>query len=108
MMNVDHLLKQTCTISTAGAQDRFGKNAHSAPVSYACRFQKTNRIMQMPNGEKTPVDGIVWLASADAVLINDKLTFGTESFRIMMISPIVDGVGVTRHYELAVTKWSTG
>lgn len=108
MMNVDHLLKQSCTIATAGAQDRFGKNAHDAAVTYACRFQKTNRIMQMPNGEKAPIDGMVWLASADNVAINDKLTFGTDTYRIMMISPIVDGAGVTRHYELACSDWSTG
>lgn len=107
-MNVDHLLKQTCTIATAGEQDRFGKNAHGTGTDYACRFQSTSRIMQQPNGEKTPIVGIVWLAAADGVSINDKLTFGSQDFRIMMISPIVDGSGTTRHFELSVTKWSTG
>jgi hypothetical protein len=106
-MNVDHLLKQTCTISTAGAQDRFGKNAHSAPVTYACRFQKTNRIMQLPNGEQAPVDGLVWLAKADTVVIDDKLTFGGIDYRVMEISPMIDRTGATRHFELMVRKWST-
>lgn len=107
-MNVDHLLKQVCTIYTAGAQDRFGKNAHSDGVDYACRFQQTSRIIRKPNGEKAPIDGIVWLVADAIAAINDKMNFAGEDYRIMMISPIVDGNGTTRHLELMVAKWSTG
>lgn len=106
-MNVDHLLRQTCTIFVAGAQNRFGKNEYDTGTDYACRFQKTNRIIQKPNGEKGPVDGVVWLAAADGVHINDKLTFGGQDYRVLMISPMVDGMGTTRHYELMVSDWST-
>lgn len=107
-MNVDHLLKQTCTVYTAGAQDRFGKNAHGAGVDYACRFQQTSRIIQKPNGEKAPIDGIVWLSASAQVVRNDKMTFAGQDYRIMKVSPMVDGAGVTRHYELMVQDWSTG
>jgi hypothetical protein len=108
MMNVDHLLRQTCTIYTAGAQDRFGKNTHAAGADFACRFQQTNRIIQKPNGEKAPIDGIVWLVASAAAAINDKLTFAGQDYRIMKISPMVDGSGTTRHLELMVQDWSTG
>lgn len=107
-MNVDHLLKQTCTIYTAGAQDRFGKNAHGSGVAAGCRFQKTSRIIQKPNGEKAPIDGIIWLARTTIIAINDKITFGSQDYRVMTISPIVDGRGVTRHFELMLSNWSTG
>lgn len=106
-MNVDHLLRQSCDIYTAGAQDRFGKNAYGSAITYPCRFQSTSRIIQLPNGEKTPIDGVVWLSSIDSVAINDKMVFAGSDFRIMMISPMIDGMGVTRHYELLVQKWST-
>lgn len=106
-MNVDHLLQQTCTIYTAGSQDRFGKNSYGTGADVACRFQSTNRIMQMPNGEKAPVDGLLWLSAADGIVIGDKIDFNNTSYRVMMISPIVDGSGATRHYELSMSKWST-
>lgn len=108
MMNVDHLLRQTCTIYAAGAQDRYGKNEHAAGVDYACRFQQTSRIIQRAKGEKAPIDGIVWLSATALASINDKLTFGSQDYRIMKISPQVDGMGTTRHLELLVQDWSTG
>lgn len=107
-MNVDHLLRQTCTIFVAGDQNRFGKNAYDGGTDFACRFQQTNRIIQKANGEKAPVDGVVWMASADNVHINDKLVFSDAVYRVLKISPIVDGRGITRHYELMVNDWSTG
>lgn len=105
-MNVDHLLQQTCTISVAGAQDRFGKKGFSDGVDYACRFQQTSRIMRKPNGEKAPIVGIIWLASTALVNIDDKLEFLGDPYRVMMISPMIDGTGATRHLELMVSNWS--
>lgn len=106
-MNVDHLLKQSCTVSTLGAQDKFVKTAYGSAMTYACRFQSTSRTIVTAVSEKTPIDGVVWLSATAVAGLNDKLTFAGNDYRIMMISPIVDGAGATRHLELMVQKWNT-
>lgn len=108
MINVDHLLNQTCTVYPAGDQDRYGKNAHGAGVDYRCRFQSTSRILKMPNGEKTPIDAVFTLAASAVVSINDKVFFNGQTYRVMMFDPAIDGNGTTRHYKMSVTKWNTG
>lgn len=107
-MNVDHLLGQTCTVFPDGIQDRFAKPIYSTGVDYACRFQSTSRIIQLPNGEKTPIDGILTLAASAIVSINNKITFNGINYRVMAISPAIDGSGVTRHFRLMISKWNTG
>lgn len=106
-MNVNHLLKQTCTVSTAGAQDRFGKSTYGSPTTYACRFQKTKRTITTPQQEREPIDGLVWLKADATAAVHDKLIFGGADFRIMRVEPMVDGKGITRHLELLVQDWST-
>lgn len=66
-MKPDHLFNQTCSVATAGAENRFGKNAFGAAQTFACRFQQTNRIMQTPSGEKTPIDGVVSMSASATV-----------------------------------------
>lgn len=105
-MTPDHLLNQTCTISTAGAPDRFNKASFSAEVTWACRFQRTNRIMQTATAEKTPIDGVVTMSAKAVVAINDKLIFDGASYRVMMIAPGIDGQGQTRQLKLSVQKWN--
>lgn len=105
-MNVDHLLKQSCSIATAGAQDKFGKKTMGAATTYACRFQKTTRVIAGVQREKEPIDGIVWLAKTAVVAIGDKLTFGTDTYRVMRIEPMIDRIGATRHLEVMVQDWN--
>lgn len=104
-MNVDHLLKQSCTVSTAGAQDKFGKVAEGAATTYPCRFQKTTRVIATPEREKTPIDGVVWLSASAVVGVGDKLIFGSQSYRVMLVQPMIDGKGATRHNEVMVQDW---
>jgi hypothetical protein len=106
-MNVDHLLNQTCTIYSSANQNRFGKNAYGAGVENNCRFQRTNRIIQTPDGEKISIDAILTLSATAVAANNDKVVFNNETFRIMMVAPAVDGEGITRHYKLMVQNWST-
>lgn len=106
-MNVDHLLKQSCTVSTAGVVDKFNKLTYAAPTTYKCRFQKTTRVIATPQNEKTPIDGLVWLVRSAVVAINDKLIFGGVNYKVMRIEPIVDRNGTTRHLELMVQIWNT-
>jgi hypothetical protein len=106
-MNVDHLLRQTCVVYTAGAQDRFGKNEYGTGVSYACRFQSTSRIIKDQKGEKTPIVAVFTLAASAVVSINDKVVFNGESYRVMMFDPAIDGRGITRHYKMSVSRWNS-
>lgn len=105
-MNLDHLLKQECTISTAGAQDKFGKKTQGEGVSYACRFQKVNKVIATVQREKEPINGLVWLTSTAVVSVGDKLIFGEQDYRVMTVEPMIDGAGATRHIEVMVQEWN--
>lgn len=105
-MNVDHLLKQSCTLAAPEAADRTGKSAYPAGTATKCRFQKTSRIIQVNNTEKAPIDGVVWVSRNTAVDTSYKLTFAGIDYRVMMVSPMVDGKGATRHLEVLVQRWS--
>lgn len=101
------LLNQSCSVSTVGAVDKFGKHTYAAAATYACRFQRTTRVIATKQNEVEPIDGIVFLDSDAVVAIDDKLTFNSIDYRVMRIEPMIDGRGNTRHYELLVQKWNT-
>jgi len=105
-MNLDHLLKQLCTISTAGAQDKFGKKTQGTAVEYDCRFQKTSRVIATTQREREPINGVVWLSATAVVARDDKLTFDSVDYRVMTIEPMIDRNGATRHIELMVQEWN--
>ncbi len=105
-MNLDHLLKQTCTISAQGAQDGHGKRSYGTGVEVACRFQKTSTTLTTSTDDRTPIDGLVWVAAGTTVNRDDKLVFAGDTYRVMRAEPMVDGAGVTRHTEIMVQEWS--
>ncbi len=105
-MNVDHLLKQTCTLSTAGVQDKFGKKSEGAGVAVACRFQKTSRVISTVQKDLEAIDGLIWLSAGTSVSNGDKIVFETKSYKVMKVEPIVDRNGTTRHLEVMVQEWN--
>lgn len=105
-MSIDHLLKQSCTISAKGGQNKVGQTSFGAAVTYSCRFQKTNRTIVTSQSEKEPIDGIVFLPSSASFNLEDKLVFAGTSYRVMRIEPMVDGAGATRHFEAMVQRWN--
>lgn len=105
-MNVDHLLKQSCSINNIAYKDKFGGTSLQGAVDTLCRFQQTTKVISTPQRERDPIDGLVWLPAGTVVGIGDKLTFDSKGYRVMRIEPIVDGRGVTRHLELMVQNWN--
>lgn len=106
-MNVDHLLKQNCTISVAGRLNKFGKVAEGTGVATKCRFQKSHLVVASVQKEKNSIDGIVWVTKDTVIDVDDKIVFEGANYRVFKVEPIVDRNGTTRHLEVMVQNWNT-
>lgn len=103
-MSFNALLNQTGTISNKSTVDRHGKYSQGSGTSVAMRFEKTKKVIVTPQNDKEPIDGIVFVGPSVSVDTGDKLVFDGITYKVMQVSPIILGNGITHHKELMVQE----
>ena len=108
-MSINGLLNQSVTVElNTSAVGKHGESSFSTGVEYQARFQKTTKSIVNKEGDRIPINGIVFLP-ADAVITNgSRLTYGSDIYRVMSNEPVPGANGVTHHVELLVQSWSFG
>jgi hypothetical protein len=81
-----HLLRDTITIYSTPAIDEYGKNQFSAGVVIKCRFVEKTKVILGPTGENITAEAEVWLAPDTDVVLDDKLLYGTQGYRVVQIA----------------------
>ena len=105
-MSFAGLLNQTISIKPPNAAvDAYGRPSFAAAVTTLCRFEKMNKTKLLPNGQSIIIDARVFIPGDVAAQINSHIQFGSDFYKVISVSVMVDGRGITRHKELELQSW---
>lgn len=104
-MSVNGLLNQTITIASKTGYNEYGREVVGSSNTVHARFQKTNKQRLLPNGSLITILAICYVPAGTVVVIDDKITFDSENYKVYGIYTPVDGAGTTNHLKLELTKW---
>lgn len=105
-MSLASMLNQSIVIkASTGAPDAFGRPGFGAGVTTNCRFEKMNKIKLLPNGNSITIDARIFVPAGASVAVDDHVEFGTDIYKVITVSVLVDGRGATRHKELELQSW---
>ena len=104
-MSFTGLLQQTATVQNKSALDRYGRQIFGSSSTINCRFEKSNKTILLSNGETATIDGIIFVNNDTTVNTDDKITFGSDTYKVVNKNTVVLGNGRTHHIELEVVKW---
>lgn len=108
-MAIGNFFKTSSTIENpSSVVGKHGASGFGSATTVFCRFEKTSRTMVKPDGEKTPIDGVVFYPASTTVLIGGRLTIAAVAYRVLAIEDVQGRGGSTHHFELMVQQWSFG
>lgn len=99
------LLHQSITIKPASTLDEYGRPTFGAGVTLNCRFEKMNKVKLLPNGQSIVINARVFVPGDTTVSVDDHIEFGSDIYKVINVSVLVDGAGTTRHKELDLQSW---
>lgn len=104
-MSIKSLLNQSVTIYNRSGYGADGEFTYSTGTSVDSRFEaKTKRVL-LPNGDILAIDAFVIVGPDVTVNTNDKITYGSDDYRVVDIFAVPDDTGDTHHKELGLAKW---
>jgi hypothetical protein len=104
-MSLTDLFNQTITIASKTGYNEYGRETTSGATAIQSRFQKTNKQRLLPNGSMITIVATVYVPSDTVVVVDDKVTYGGNTYKVYGIYTAVDGTGATNHLKLELTKW---
>lgn len=107
MSLISHLLKQSISYSNPDSLDVHAKPSFNSPVTVKARVERTRKNIIDKEHELVPIDLIVFVVNAD-IKIGAKLTYDSQSYRVLVVDDIVGGNGNLDHRELKCQLWSYG
>jgi hypothetical protein len=99
------LLNQTANIYTTGSYDAYGREVVGSATAVKCRFQKQSIRRLLPNGDMITIEGICYVPADTTIVTNDRITFGSDNYKVFGKYEAVDGTGDTHHLKLELIKW---
>lgn len=105
MFGFPALLNQTVTIYNQNSQNRHGEDAYSAGAEVKARFVPKTRTILQPNGVVIQTDGVCYVKPETVVAVNDKITFGGATYKVVGKDAGVNRDGSTHHWTLKVALW---
>jgi len=106
-MSIKGLLNQTITLYNLGSYDADGEPSYSTGSDIDCRFEaKTKRVL-LPDGQVLTIDAFVIVGPDESVSTDDKVTYGSNDYKVVDIFEVPGASGSTNHKELRLVKWPT-
>lgn len=104
-MSLAGLMNQTITVYQKTGFDKFGRAVTPTPATEKARFQKTTKQRVLPNNTIVIISAIAYVMPDSVANVDDKITYGSDSYKVYSKYEAVDGAGTTNHYKLELTKW---
>lgn len=104
-MSIQNLLRQSATIYPKAGYNKFGRDQSGAGVVTPCRFQNTTKTKILPNQQVVLLVGIFYFLGTVAINTEDRIVYGTTSYKAFSVNGAVDGRGVQRLTKVEVTAW---
>jgi hypothetical protein len=104
-MSYEGMLNQTITVANTNNHDRYGRQTFGSSTNIKCRFEKKNQTRLLPNGETQVIHGIIFAQPTITINTDDKITFGSDTYKVVNKETVVVGNGSSHHLELEVVKW---
>lgn len=107
----NHLFNQTITLYNRSAYDGYGKESYGSGSSQKARIQLTSKptyeySVEGIDATQYIISAIMYLKSTVTVTEGDKITFGSNNYRVHSVKPAIDGEGNTNHIRVDCTKWN--
>lgn len=106
-MSLAALLNQTISVQNpTGTVGKHGEKALGSATQMAARVQRTSRTIVTPDREREPIHAVIYVAGSRTVEYGAKITYGTETYRVMSKAEGVDGAGDVQNIKLECQLWS--
>jgi hypothetical protein len=99
------LLNQTITLYNKTGYDAYGREAVGSGTEVDCRFQKTTKRKLLENGSLALIVAECWLPPDTTINTDDRVVFGSDSYKVFAKYEAVQGTGATHHIKLELIKW---
>lgn len=104
-MSIEGLLNQSVTIQSASSRDGYGRLSFGASTSVSARFSAKKKVVTLPDGTQQTIEAIAYVPSNTSVSENDKVTYDSKEYKVLMKYAVPDGEGNTHHIKLELIKW---
>ncbi|MFA5768362.1 MAG: hypothetical protein WC871_02340 [Bacteroidales bacterium] len=101
------LLNQKLTLYTKTGYDDYGREAVGSGTTVNCRFQKTTIRRLLDNGSLILIEAECWVPPDTTISVDDKVVFGSESYKVFNKYEAITGNGGTHHIKVELIKWQT-
>lgn len=104
-MSLSSLQNQTVTHYSKGSYNIDGRAVVGAGTSIRARVEVKTRHLPLPNGQVKIVDALAFYPSTATVVMNDRVDYNGVKYKVVGISPAIDGDGNTHHIEVELTRY---
>lgn len=106
-MSFNSLLRQSISVENpSGSKDLHGKDSFGSATTVKCRFERVYKTITTAQREREPIHGMAIVPPTATVEQGAKVTFGTDTYRVMARSDAPGKNGSIHHYELMLQLWS--
>jgi hypothetical protein len=104
-MSLAGLMNQTITLYNQASYDAYGRETVGSGTSVKSRFQKTTKRKLEATGNLITIDAVAYVPADTSVNTDDRVTYGTDKYKVYGKYEAVDGAGNTHHIKLELLKW---
>ena len=106
-MSFKGLLNQTATIANRSGHSADGRETVGTGTDVDCRAEETTKMVMTATGEPVRIDIIFFFEGDVSVNVDDRITYGSSTYKAITKSVLVDGRGNTRHVEVQAQRWQS-
>ena len=96
---------QTITVASKTGNNRYARATFGTGADNNARFQIYNKTKLLPNGQVVMIEAIVYCKGTLDLSINDKVTYGSDNYKVYGKREAIDGEGNINHLKLELIKW---
>jgi len=104
-MDIIGLFNQTITIASKSGYNKQGRETVGTPLSVSARVQVTSKRRLLPNGSIVTIDVIDYLPPATVIVLDDKVTYDGNDYKVFAKYTAVDDLGQANHLKVELIKW---
>lgn len=104
-MSATNLFNQTITLYSKSSYDAYGREVVGAGASVNCRFQHKTKQRLLPDGSLKTIHAIAYIPGGTTIAEDDRVTYGSDTYKVFSINNAVDGSGNINHIKLELIKW---
>jgi hypothetical protein len=104
MSRVTHLLNQTATRYPKGGFDLYGKPTVAAGVDFSVRAEPASERLVNQQGSEYMIDTRLFIEPDQAMELEDKITIGSDIYKVEKVEVMYAGDGTISHKEVLVKR----